>query len=237
MNHDVLKTALVILVVVGVFVLAGVVAWQAGLGELLAQRERLQEFVLGLGAWGVVAIIVAEVAQVILAAVPGNIIGIVAGYLYGVVWGSLICLVGLVIGTGIAVWLARRLGRPLVERFAGQELIDRIDRYTRERGTLALFLIFLLPFLPDDVVCFIAGLTPLPLGEVLVLAFIGRAPGVIVSCWIGANSAALGWEGILAISVGAIVMAILFERYHERVEDIMFSLIDRLTGSARRESD
>lgn len=231
------STRRLVLIAVGalaVLIAAAIVIWHSGLGQIFRERKALEDAVAALGAWGPVVIILAEIAQVILAAIPGNLVGVVAGYAYGILWGTLICLVGLTIGTGLAVYLGRKLGRPLVERFAGPELIERIDRYSAKRGAWAFFIIFLLPFLPDDIACFVAGLTPLPLIEMMVLAFIGRAPGVIVSCWIGAQSTQLGWPALVLIGLGSIVLAVLFERFHKQIEEAMFSLLDRLPG---RKSD
>ena len=48
-------------------------------------------------------------------------------------------------------------------------------------------MIFLLPALPDDAVCFIAGLTRLPLWRLLLVGLAGRLPGMAVLAYVGAN--------------------------------------------------
>jgi uncharacterized membrane protein YdjX (TVP38/TMEM64 family) len=195
--------------------------------RVLDDRELLQNILGKMGPWAPLIIALAEMLQVILAPVPGQIVGIVAGYLYGVLWGTLLCMVGLAIGSLAAMWLARQLGRPLVERIAGPDLVRRIDGYVDKRGAFALFLIFLLPFLPDDSVCFIAGMTRLRLTELLLLAIIGRLPGLVVSTLIGAQVHDLTSLQLLVIVAVSILLALCFFLYQDRLEQLMFRLLDR----------
>ena len=221
-----LQTALAALLALAL--VAGALAlWRTEVWRVLANREQLLLIVEHSGPWGGVVIVVLEIAQVLLGPIPGQLVGIVAGYLYGPITGTLLCMVGLTLGTALAIWMARRLGRPLVERFASPALIERVDGYAQRRGAMAFFVIFLIPFLPDDLCCLIAGLTPLPIGEVLVLAIIGRAPGVIVSTLIGARARSLTWVEMALMGGGAILLAALFWHYRERLETAMFRVLDR----------
>ena len=209
---------------------AGVVlAWRGGLFEVFSRRQELQRIVVELGPWGPVAIVGFQVLQVLFAPVPGQITSIVAGYLYGVLWGTVLCMVGLVLGTAIALGLARRYGRPLVERLVPGEALARLDRTLERRGPLAFFLIFLLPFLPDDVAAFVAGLSSLRLSQLLLLATVGRAPGVVVAVLLGAHAGELAAGEIALLGVVTLALLALFWRFHGPLERAMFRLVDRLT--------
>jgi uncharacterized membrane protein YdjX (TVP38/TMEM64 family) len=115
----------------------------------------------------------------------------------------------------------------LVERYASKKLLERVDDYAQRRGALAFLLIFLLPFLPDDACCFVAGLTPLRIRQLVVLAFVGRAPGVIISTWIGAQAQNLTWLQVGAIGSVALALALVLMRYQERLEQAMFRILER----------
>ncbi|MHB1295122.1 MAG: TVP38/TMEM64 family protein [Anaerolineae bacterium] len=229
-------------IVLGIAALLGLAAglvtlWQAGLLDVLATRAALERLVLDLGPWGPLVILGAEVAQVLLAPAPGQLVGIVAGYLYGPIVGTLLCLAGLVLGSLVAMSLARRLGRPLVERLVGPGALQRIDAQMERHGPVALFLIFLLPFLPDDAACFVAGLTRLRLAELLILATIGRAPGVFVSALIGSQAHNLTGVQIAAIAGASIALAVLMIRYRSALEHGMFRLLDRWPSRRRQAPD
>ena len=204
-----------------VLVAAALLIWHKPLLSLFTDTARVQGFVMGFGPWAPLAAILLHVAQVLLAPIPGQVIDAVNGYLFGVVWGTVYSLIGVIAGSSLAMALARRFGRPWAERLIKKETLERLDRYSRQRGALFLFLVLLFPFLPDDVACFLAGLTPLPLPELVVLAAIGRLPGILVANLVGANAAALTPTQVAFFIAALAVIALAFWRYQERAEAAM----------------
>jgi len=112
---------------------------------------------------------------------------------------------------------------------------DRIDDYAHKYGTVVVFLLFLLPFLPDDVICFAIGLTSLPLARLILLAAVGRLPGLFVANLIGAQARVVSpiYWGLLGAAI--LTVALLFWRYRVRVEATAWEAIRRLWG--RNNSD
>jgi uncharacterized membrane protein YdjX (TVP38/TMEM64 family) len=172
------------------------------------------------GSWAPVGIIALQVVQVLLAPIPGNVIGLASGYVFGVARGTLYSLVGTALGSLIAFVLARTYGRPLVERLLPAEMLEW-------RGLFFFVLLFLLPFLPDDLACFVAGLSPIPIPALMLAALAGRLPGLFVSSWVGANAPGLSsmqWAALIAASAG---LALLFLRHEQRLEGWAASLVER----------
>ena len=218
-------------------VVATLFIWHRPLLTFFADRAKVQGFVTRFGPWAPLAAILLHVAQVLLAPIPGQVIDAVNGYLFGAAGGTFYSLVGVIIGSSLAMVLARRFGRPWAERLIKRETLERLDGYSRQRGALFFFLVFLFPFLPDDVACFLAGLTLLPLPELIVLAAIGRLPGILVANFVGANAAALTpIQGAVFIAL-LTAIALAFWRYQERVEMAMLKTIawlsDRLKAVRR----
>ena len=211
-------------------VAGGVILWQRGLWGLWLNRASLESLLAELGARGPLLIVLLQVAQTLVAPIPGQMVGLAAGYLYGAWWGTLLCALGSLIGTLLAAWLARTLGRPLVERWLDPKLLARFDGYAQRRGGMALFLIFLLPFLPDDLICLAAGLSTLPLPLVGLLALLGRTPGIAVSAIIGAQSANLTWGQMLIVGGASLAAAVVVARYQRPIEAWMFRWVDRFSN-------
>ena len=190
------------------------------------------------GPWAPLAAILLHVTQVLLAPIPGQIIDAANGYLFGTAWGTVYSLVGVIAGSSLAMALARRFGRPWAERLIKKETLERLDSYSQQRGALFFFLVFLFPFLPDDVACFLAGLTPLPLPELVVLAAIGRVPGILVANFLGANAATLTQTQVAFFIAALAASALAFWRYQEMVEMAMLKatawLSDKLKVVRRR---
>jgi len=204
--------------------------WRKPLWNLFGNRETIQAWLAQFGPWAPLATIGLNAAQVLLAPIPGAIIGVTNGYLYGVWLGALYSMAGLALGTALAMGLARRLGRPLVERLVNPARLDRWDRATQRAGPVFFFLIYLVPGLPDDLVCFVVGLSRLPLLQMVGLALLGRLPGVLVSSWLGAYATTLPVWVWIPLGVGTAGLAWLYYRYHEPVQTTLLRLIGRLTG-------
>jgi uncharacterized membrane protein YdjX (TVP38/TMEM64 family) len=214
-----------------VLVALGAATWGWG-GELWAlfrNRTAMPAWIASFGAWAPLVSIALNAAQVIAAPVPGQVIGLANGYLFGVWRGTLYSLLGVMLGTGIVLILTRKWGRPFVVRLIRGEPLEKLDRLVARRGALFFFLIFLLPFLPDDLTCFAVGLTDLPIGKMMALIAIGRLPGLIVSSWVGANAARLGPAEWVALIVGACALALAYLRWSGTIEAVLINWIKYVT--------
>lgn len=153
--------------------------------------------------------LVVQALQVLIAPIPGQILGFVAGYLFGVVWGTTLSVLGATIGGYIAFTLARRYGRPVVERFVEDEAIEWFDTFSTDHGHVALFLVFLVPGLPDDAVCLLAGVSDLDSRWFLLASVVGRLPGYFVVALAGSQLAeARPLQTTLLLFILAVVSAL-----------------------------
>ena len=181
------------------------------------------------GQWAPVVTISLHVLQVLTAPIPGTAIDAVNGLLFGPWLGTLYSMTGLIIGSTIVMALTRRFGRPLVERFVDSKSVERIDRMVEKRGSLVIFLVFLLPFLPDDAVCFLAGLTPIPLLELVLLAIIGRFPGVFVANLLGSQAQSFElWQWIV-VTLIFMLLAGLVWRYRISIREKILGWLEKVT--------
>ena len=204
--------------------------WGGAIWSLFRDRAALQAWVASFGAWAPLVGIALNAVQVIVAPIPGQVIGLANGYLFGVWLGTFYSLLGVMLGTGIVLVLTRRWGRPLVVKLVSNTQLEKLDRLVARRGALFFFLIFLLPFLPDDLTCFAIGLTDLPLGQMLVLIAIGRLPGLIIASWVGANATSLSITTWVVLIVGASALALAYLRWSGAIESALMSWIERVTS-------
>jgi uncharacterized membrane protein YdjX (TVP38/TMEM64 family) len=210
---------------------AAVWHWGGPVLALFRDRATLQAWITSFGAWAPLVSIALNAAQVIAAPIPGQVIGLANGYLFGVWPGTLYSLFGVMLGTGIVLVLTRKWGRPFVVKLIKGEQLGKLDRLVARRGALFFFLIFLLPFLPDDLTCFAIGLTDLRLRQMFVLIAIGRLPGLFVASWVGANAAGLSLAQWIALIAGATALALTYVRWGEAIESALMGWIERMTDS------
>jgi uncharacterized membrane protein YdjX (TVP38/TMEM64 family) len=201
--------------------------------SLFSDQDALRSWVASFGAWGPLVIISLHLAQVLAAPIPGQAVDAASGYLFGVGLGTLYSVIGAGGSSLIAFALARRFGRPLVERLVSPQALDRLDDLGQRRGPALFFLIWLFPLSPDDMACYAAGLTPMPWRQMVVLVLLGRLPGLFTANWVGANAARLSPGMWVALILGVAALGLGFWRWGEQLEIRVLDLLGRLVDRFR----
>lgn len=216
-----------VLLLVGVALVAPLLLFQEQIASF-ANRETILAAVAWAGPWGPAILISLIALQTIVAPIPGQAFGLAAGYLYGFWGGLLYGWLGTVIGSVLAICIARFAGRPLVARLVRPDVLERLDRFAAGRGLLFFFLVFLIPGLPDDVLCFMAGLTRLPIVALVALVAVARVPGIAAATWVGASAERMSWQ-LWAVLGATAAAALIVWRFGERLEEKLLTLVRRST--------
>jgi uncharacterized membrane protein YdjX (TVP38/TMEM64 family) len=163
------------------FFLGGIfLLYKSGAFQFFMDRERLQGFLNSLGPLSFIGFIMLQALQVIAAPVPGEVTGLIGGYLYGSYWGVLISTIGLTLGSFIAFFLSKTFGRPFVDKFVSKATLDKYDYLLHHKGAFLVFILFLIPGFPKDILCYILGLGHLSTREFLAISTVGRFAGTVL---------------------------------------------------------
>jgi uncharacterized membrane protein YdjX (TVP38/TMEM64 family) len=188
-----------------------------GSGDFEAARGELARLLDAAPFPAELAFVGLQVAQVLVAPIPGQLVGLVAGYLFGFWLGLGLTMAGLALGTFLAIGLGRLLGEGVVRRLVPKKHLDRFDALIAGGGLWNFFLIFLLPLFPDDAACFLAGLTRLPLWQLVGVALLGRLPGMAVLTFVGASAGEGSTVGSVVLGA-ALAAAVALWLFSEEVE-------------------
>ena len=127
-----------------------------------------------------------QTLQIVISVIPGQAFQLAAGYLYRFLPGLLFSVIGAVLGTSISFYLAKFLGRDAVHIFFGEEKTAYyLERLNSKRAYTLVFVLYLIPGLPKDVISYIAGVSEMKFKAFLVFSLIGRLPGMSASLLIG----------------------------------------------------
>lgn len=153
--------------------------------ELLAEyKAYLDKF--GIGRYPVMVVV--QILQMLLAIIPGGPLAILLGFMFGLLGGTIVGTLGNIIGTMIVVWCVNRFGMKFVNMFVGSKGFEKLkflhDPVKRDG---LIFLLFLIPGTPKDLITFFAPFTKAKPLTIVSLATIGRLPALILSVSIGAN--------------------------------------------------
>ena len=213
------KIVLTVLIIAIVIAVLYFYLQRNGLIEFFSSKDKIQEYVASFGIWAPLAFMALQIIQVIIAPIPGNVTTIAGGLLFGFWVSSAISVVAILIGSFICFWLAKSYGRPLVVKLVKEETVDKYLKEMSSRQRIALILLFLFPFFPDDALCLIAGLTPIKTKHFMILVLFTRPWGVIGSALIGASVISIPLWGWIIIAIGSITVFAVAMKYGPAIEE------------------
>ncbi len=142
---------------------------------------------------------------------------IVGGYLFGLPLGVLLSTIGLTLGSVMAFLVGRWLERTYLRRLVDPKHLARFHQLMKREGSLATFIIFLIPGIPKDFASYILGSSFMSLHFFIVAVILFRLPSTFLLCLQGAEVA----RGHYWTSVGVIVfsyfLAFLVLRYRHYI--------------------
>ena len=139
---------------------------------------------------------------------PGEPLELGAGYAFGFWEGTLWCLVASALGTAAVMLLVRTFGMRIVGLFFSPEKITSMKwLQDSRRFELLLFLCFLIPGTPKDLLTYVAGLGTSSVGRIVALTTVGRIPSVITSTLAAGAFGDGNYLGAAAIAVLTLALA------------------------------
>jgi uncharacterized membrane protein YdjX (TVP38/TMEM64 family) len=186
----------VLLALAGLAAITGAVVLQPDLPAL--EPEAVAARVRDAGPIGPLALVLWFVLQCVVVPLPSEPAMLAAGFVYGPRLGFAIGWLGVVLGAGACFGLARRFGRPFVERFVRPDRLDALDARLGERGLAATFAVVLVlrlfAFTSFDVLSYACGLFRFPFRWFVLATIVGAVPKVFAFTYTGAGVGARpGW--------------------------------------------
>ena len=103
-----------------------------------------------------------------------------------------------------AFLLARWAGRPIVERLAPAEMLDKWNKMAAQKGLVFFLVAFMLPIFPGDLMNYVAGLSSISGVRFFIANLLGRLPRIALITAIGAYGVELSvWVWVLILLVAA----------------------------------
>lgn len=207
---------LILGLVVAAFAALTILAWKP-LTSFASDPESLRLWVIDRGIWGVLVFGFLNALQVVFAVIPGGPFEVAAGYIFGVLPGTLLCDATMTIASVLVYLLVRRFGMRFVELFVSREQIESV-RFLQNSHRLRsiLFLVFLIPGTPKDVVTYLVGLTTLPLPSWVFICFVGRFPAILLTALSGSALGSAKYGVVAAVILVFALCYFIGLRFYQR---------------------
>lgn len=190
------------------------------INSIQALRDYISEF----GNMAVFLFILFCFLQVIILPVPGSVAVAAGVALFGPLKCALYSFIGIVIGSIVAFAIGRWIGYKAVKWIVGKDTLDKWLEKLKGKDYLILSIMFLLPMFPDDVLCFVAGLSSMTWPYFIIMIIVTRAISVFSTSYSLGMIPFNKWWGILIWILIAAIIVVAFWlvcKYSDKIDNFI----------------
>ncbi|EHG6157946.1 TVP38/TMEM64 family protein [Escherichia fergusonii] len=148
-------------------------------------QQGIERFIASYGTQAALVSFFLMILQAIAAPLPAFLITFANASLFGAFWGGLLSWTSSMAGAALCFFIARVMGREVVEKLTGKTVLDSMDGFFARYGKHTILVCRLLPFVPFDPISYAAGLTSIRFRSFFIATGIGQLPATIVYSWAG----------------------------------------------------
>ena len=145
----------------------------------------VKDFVASYGAYAALISFFLMIFQSVAAPLPAFLLTFANANLFGWWQGAILSWTSAMAGAAVCFYIAKILGRDVVERLTSKAGLKQIDEFFEKYGKNTVLVCRLLPFVSFDIVSYAAGLTSMSFGSFFIATGIGQLPATIVYSYVG----------------------------------------------------
>lgn len=182
-----------VLMVIGVLIGIGAYVKASGIMNNFTSLEAFKKYITDFGAKADLTYFIIQLASVIFAPIPSNVSSAAGGMIFGLWKSFVISTTAIILGSILVFVLARKFGKPFADRFVSPKVSNKYGHLLSVKGDMLLAIIFLLPFLPDDAICIVAGLSSIKFSKFLTIVLLTRPWGILAASAFGSIDTIIRW--------------------------------------------
>ncbi len=221
---------LVLFVLVLLFILQ-----KTGFFEVMQSTESLQKYIEEAGAWMPIVFIALQYLQTVILPIPTAVSTVAGVALFGGAKTALYSLIGIIPASITAFFIGRKLGYKAVAWMIGQDTLDKWQKKLKGKDNFILTLMFILPVFPDDVLCFVAGLSSMSTKYFCIMIVISRVLGITSTSFLYEYLPITTWWGILIWALLFIAVIVAFFLVYKNMDKIQAWLSKRFRKQKNKE--
>ena len=193
---------------------------KTGFFVVMRNENLLREYLQKAGVWMPLSYILLQFLQVVVLPIP-SIVSTLAGIaLFGGLKTLIYSFIGIVAGSFTAFWIGRKLGNKAVLWIVGEDSLKKWQKKLKGKDNLFLSLMFLLPLFPDDILCFLAGLSSMSWGYFTGIIILSRALALSATCFSVDFIPFNTWWGITFWVLFAVILSLIFVAVYKNMDKI-----------------
>lgn len=200
-------------ITINVFILFTVILYfillYSGFLDKIDSVQDLRNYIESAGMWATFLYILLQFLQVLVLPIPNIITMAVGVAMFGAFKCILYSFIAIVSGSIVAFLIGRIFGYKVACWLVGKDMLDTWLEKVKGKDNIILTAMFLLPLFPDDILCFVAGLSSMKTSYYIVMIIITRLISIAVM--------ALSMDGMLipyttwwGLLIWALLLSVLF---------------------------
>ena len=183
---------------------------KSGFFKMIKTPESFKEYLEKSGQWMPIAYILLQFLQVVILPIPSFVSTVAGVALFGAFPTLLYSYCAIVPASIVAFFIGRKLGRKAVVWMIGESTLLKWQTKLKGKDNLILTTMFLLPLFPDDILCFVAGLSSMSNKYFIVMILICRLVNLTGTTYSIDFIPFTAWWGIAIWIILAIVFSLAF---------------------------
>ena len=189
--------------------------------------DEMKAFIAKYGKQAMLVSAFLMIFQSIAAPLPAFFITLTNANLFGWWQGCILSWVSSMAGAVLCFYIARLLGRDIVEKICTKGALLSIEKFFGKYGTKCILIARLLPFISFDVVSYAAGLTSMGFWSFFIATGIGQLPACIVYSYVGgmltggAQKLYIGLLCLFALAILVFMIRQIWASRHKKLADEM----------------
>ena len=186
----------------------------SGVFENFSDVEKIKTLILDSKGLGIIIYFFAIVFQVVVLPIPALLFYLAGTAIYGPLYAFIISYLATIVGSFIAYFIGKVLGRKVVYWCVGESTALKYEKMLGSKGYMLFAIMQLLPFFPDDVLCMLAGLISMRFSVFSLIILLIRPIYILLACFLGTGNLIpfSGW-GIPVWISAFLLMGALFVLY------------------------
>ena len=194
---------------------------KTGFLEIIRDEGSFQAYLERSGNFMTALFILLQFLQVVILPIPSTVTVVAGSALFGPLLGSLYSLAGIIIGSLVAFCIGRYAGYRVVAWMVGKETLDKWLEKIKGKDKLLLSAMFLLPVFPDDVLCFVAGMSSMSLLYFFIVILVSRILAIFITSYSITIIPFDTWWGLLIWGILIALVVVLFVFLYKKSDAIL----------------
>lgn len=186
--------------------------------ELFGDPEQMKIFLSRFNGLDKLAFVGIRAFQTVIKIIPAEPLEIGSGFLYGTWGGLLLCFLGTEIGSLVIIAVVKLFGKRAVELFLPAEKLNSLKFLQNEKTVFrTLFIIYLIPGTPKDILTYAAALTNLNMKKFMLITGMARIPSIISSTLCGAQITSRNFDFAIIIFAATALLSLVCSFFYKKL--------------------